>query len=148
MKSAKTAFILFFCDELRDKYGPEVHHLVEEAETLLVDRQGLVVNGVYPTGGMWDDKANTLMRLQPGYAGQKVEPSSDSSQYVPWLTHTHTHPNSFRTVRIAVLVVIRDGTKAWARAKDRAPRAKEQRAKDRAPRAKEQRAKARAWVLV
>ena len=51
MKSAKIAFIPSLCDELREKCGPEVHHLIEEAEKLLVDRQGWVVIGVYPTGG-------------------------------------------------------------------------------------------------
>ena len=72
MKSAKTAFIPSLCDELREKCGPEVHHLIEEAENLLVDRQGWIVIGVYPTGGMWDAKADGLMRLQPGYAGQRL----------------------------------------------------------------------------
>ena len=72
MRRAKTAFIPSLCDELREKCGPEVHHLVEEAENLLVDRQGWVVIGVYPTGGMWDDKPDGLMRLQPGYAGQRL----------------------------------------------------------------------------
>ena len=32
MRRAKTAFIPSLCDELREKCGPEVHHLVEEAE--------------------------------------------------------------------------------------------------------------------
>ena len=76
MKSARTAFIPSpLCDELREKCGPEVHHLVEEAENLLVDRQGWVVIGVYPTEGMWDDKADGLMRLQPGCTGQRLATS-------------------------------------------------------------------------
>ena len=28
--------------------------------------------GVYPTGGMLDDKPDELMRLKPGYAGQRL----------------------------------------------------------------------------
>ena len=72
MRRAKTAFIPSLCDELREKCGPEVQHLVEEAENLLVDRQGWVVIGVYPTGGMMDDKPDGLLRLQPGFAGQRL----------------------------------------------------------------------------
>ena len=72
MRRAKTAFIPSLCDELREKCGPEVQHLIEEAENLLVDRQGWVVIGVYPTGGMMDDKPDGLLRLQPGFAGQRL----------------------------------------------------------------------------
>ena len=67
VRKAKIVFIPSFCDEFREKCGPEVHHLVEEAENLLVDRQGWVVIGVYATAGMWDDKPDGLMRLQPGH---------------------------------------------------------------------------------
>ena len=42
MRRSKTAFIPSLCDELRDKCGPEVHRLVEEAGNLLVDRQARV----------------------------------------------------------------------------------------------------------
>ena len=72
MRRAKTAFIPSLCDELREKCGPEVQHLIEEAENLLVDRQGWVVIGVYPTGGMMEDKPDGLLRLQPGFAGQRL----------------------------------------------------------------------------
>ena len=71
MRRVKTAFIPSFCDELREKCGPEVQHLIEEAENLLVDQQGWVV-GVYPTGGMMEDKPDGLLRLQPGFAGQRL----------------------------------------------------------------------------
>ena len=46
-KEPQTALIPSFCDELKEKCGPEVHHLLEEAENLLVDRQGWVVVGLY-----------------------------------------------------------------------------------------------------
>ena len=47
----KTAFIPSLCDELREKCGPEVQHLIEEAENLLVDRQGLGGDRCLSDGG-------------------------------------------------------------------------------------------------
>ena len=49
-KGAKTASIPSFIQELRDRTGPEVNQLVEELDTLLCERQGWVVLGVFPTG--------------------------------------------------------------------------------------------------
>ena len=31
--------------------GPEVTHLIEEAENLMIDREGWVLLGVFPTAG-------------------------------------------------------------------------------------------------
>ena len=87
VRRAKTAFIPSLCDELREKCGPEVTHLIEEAENLLVDRQGWVVIGVYPTGGMMDAKPDALMRLQPGFAGQCL--SHVLAQASRYLADTH-----------------------------------------------------------
>ena len=72
LRAAKTAFIPTFIDELKDKCGPEVTHLIEEAENLFIDRQGWVLIGVFPTGGNFNDVPDGLMRLQPGYAGVRM----------------------------------------------------------------------------
>ena len=69
LRAAKTAFIPSFVDELKEQSGPEVAHLIEESENLLVDRQGWVLLGVFPTGGHFNDVPDGLLRLQPGYAG-------------------------------------------------------------------------------
>ena len=65
------SFIPTFIDELKEKSGPEVTHLIEEAENL-IDRQGWVLIGVFPTGGNFNDVPDGLMRLQPGYAGARM----------------------------------------------------------------------------
>ena len=52
-----------FVDELKEQLGPEVTHLIEEAENLLVDRQGWALLGVFPTGGHFNDTPDGLMRL-------------------------------------------------------------------------------------
>ena len=57
LRSAKTSFIPTFIDELKEKSGPEVTHLIEEAENLLIDRQGWVLIGVFPTGGNFNERA-------------------------------------------------------------------------------------------
>ena len=51
LRSAKTSFIPTFIDELKEKSGPEVTHLIEEAENLLIDRQGWVLIGVFFSHG-------------------------------------------------------------------------------------------------
>ena len=71
-KVAKRAFIGGFVHELREKCGAEVNHLLDEAEGLLAERDGWGVLGVYPTGGMWGDVPDGLLRLQPGYVGDRV----------------------------------------------------------------------------
>ena len=72
LRSAKTSFIPTFIDELKEKSGPEVTHLIEEAENLLIDRQGWVLIGVFPTGGNCNEVPDGLVRLQPGYAGARM----------------------------------------------------------------------------
>ena len=72
LRAAKTAFIPSFVDELKEQSRPEVTHLIEEAENLLVGRQGWVLLGVFPTGGNFNDTPDGLMRLQPGYAGSRM----------------------------------------------------------------------------
>ena len=72
LRAAKTSFIPTFIDELKEKCGPEVTHLIEEAENLFIDRQGWVLIGVFPTGGNFNEVPDGLMRLQPGYAGVRM----------------------------------------------------------------------------
>ena len=72
LRAAKMVFIPRFVDELKEQSGPEVAHLIEEAENLLVDRQSWVPFGVFPTGGNFNDTPDGLMRLQPGYAGSRM----------------------------------------------------------------------------
>ena len=71
-KGAKTAFIPSFVQELRDKTGPEVAQLIEELDTLVCERQGWVLLGVFPTGGMMGEFPDGLIRLQPGGVGNRV----------------------------------------------------------------------------
>ena len=72
LRAAKTAFIPSFVDELKEQSGPEVTYLIEEAENVLVDRQGWVLLEVFPTGGNFNDTPDGLMRLQSGYAGSRM----------------------------------------------------------------------------
>ena len=68
---AKRAFIGAFFQELKEHCGPEVTHQIEEAEGLLADRNGWGVVGVYPTGGSLDESPDGLLRLQPGFVGNR-----------------------------------------------------------------------------
>ena len=86
-KGAKTAFIPSFVQELRDKTGPEVAQLIEELDTLLCERQGWVLLGVFPTGGMMGEFPDGLMRLQPGGVGNRV--STLCSQVSMYLAESH-----------------------------------------------------------
>ena len=87
LRAAKTAFIPSFVDELKEQSGPEVAHLIEESENLLVDRQGWVLLGVFPTGGHFNDVPDGLLRLQPGYAGSRL--SHILAQASRYLADTH-----------------------------------------------------------
>ena len=69
---AKRAFIGSFFHELKEHCGAEVMRHLEEAEGLLADRNGWGVVGVYPTGGSLDDAPDGLLRLQPGYVGNRA----------------------------------------------------------------------------
>ena len=77
----------FFVQELRDKSGPEVTQLVEELDTLLCERQGWVLLGVFPTGGMMGEFPDGLLRLQPGGVGNKV--STLCSQISLYMADSH-----------------------------------------------------------
>ena len=87
LRAAKSAFIPSFVDELKEQSGPEVAHLIEEAENLLVDRQGWVLLGIFPTGGHFNDVPDGLLRLQPGYAGSRL--SHVLAQASRYLADTH-----------------------------------------------------------
>ena len=50
-KLAKSAFIAALVAELKDKAFAEATHCIDEVETLLCENQGVVVVGVFPTGG-------------------------------------------------------------------------------------------------
>ena len=49
-KLAKQAFIAAFVHEFRDKAFAEATHVLEEAETLLCENNGVMVVGIFPTG--------------------------------------------------------------------------------------------------
>ena len=49
-KFAKQAFIASFVSGIKDKAFPEATNVVQEAETLLCENNGVVVVGVFPTG--------------------------------------------------------------------------------------------------
>ena len=69
---AKRAFIGAFFHELKEHCGAEVTHHLDEAEGLLSDRNGWGVVGIYPTGGSMDDAPDGLLRMQPGYVGNRA----------------------------------------------------------------------------
>ena len=69
---AKRAFIGAFFQELKEHCGPEVTHHLDEADGLLSDRNGWGVVGIYPTGGSMDDAPDGLLRMQPGYVGNRA----------------------------------------------------------------------------
>ena len=50
-KLAKQAFIAAFIHEFRDTEFAEATHVLEEAETLLCENNGVVVVGIFSTGG-------------------------------------------------------------------------------------------------
>ena len=62
----------FFFQELKEHCGAEVTHHLQEAEGLLADRNDWGVVGIYPTGGSMDDAPDGLLRMQPGYVGNRV----------------------------------------------------------------------------
>ena len=50
-KLAKQAFIASFMTDLEDKAFPEATHVIEETESFLCEAHGVVVVGIFPTGG-------------------------------------------------------------------------------------------------
>ena len=63
-KLAKQVFIAAFVHEFRDKAFAEATHVLEEAETLLCENNGVVVVGVFPTGGHHGTHPDGVLRLQ------------------------------------------------------------------------------------
>ena len=47
-------------------------HVVDEAETLLCENQGIVVVGVFPTGGHLGPVPDAVLRLQASHAGGRI----------------------------------------------------------------------------
>ena len=68
----KTAFIASFFTDLCEHCGPEAGALIDEAENLFAERMGYALIGVYPTGGSRDDAPDGVMRLQPGWLGDRI----------------------------------------------------------------------------
>ena len=83
-KLAKTAFIAALIAELKDKAFAEATHCIEEAETLLCENQGVVVVGVFPTGGHLGTAPDGILRLQPSWAGGRIAYLlSTAGRYLP-----------------------------------------------------------------
>ena len=62
--------------------GPEVTQLVQELDTLLCERQGWVLLGVLPTGGMLGDFSDGLLRFQGGVGNRVSKLCSQISLYL------------------------------------------------------------------
>ena len=71
-KLAKQAFIAAFIHEFRDKAFAEATHVLEEAETLLCENNGVVVVGIFPTGGHHGTNPDGVLRLQATWAGGRI----------------------------------------------------------------------------
>ena len=69
---AKSAFIAAFMAELKENTGAEANASLAEAETLICDDNGLVVVGVFPTGGHLGQCPDAILRLQPTWAGSRL----------------------------------------------------------------------------
>ena len=70
-KLAKQAFIAAFVHEFRDKAFAEATHVLEE-ETLLCENNGVVVVGIFPTGGHHGTNPDAVLRLQATWAGGRI----------------------------------------------------------------------------
>ena len=71
-KLAKQAFVASFIAELRNQCFAEATHVVDEAETLLCENNGVVVVGVFPTGGHLGPVPDAVLRLQASHAGGRI----------------------------------------------------------------------------
>ena len=58
--------------ELKENTGAEANASLAEAETLICDDNGLVVVGVFPTGGHLGQCPDAILRLQPTWAGSRL----------------------------------------------------------------------------
>ena len=83
-KLAKSAFIAALVAELKEKAFPEATHCIDEAETLLCENHGVVVVGIFPTGGHLGTAPDGIMRLQPSWAGGRIAYLlSTAGRYLP-----------------------------------------------------------------
>ena len=71
-KLAKGAFIAASFAELKEACIAEAHCAINEAETLAVEHEGLVVVGIFPTGGNWVGTADAVLRLQSSWVGGRI----------------------------------------------------------------------------
>ena len=71
-KLAKGAFIAAFFAELKDSCTAEANWAINEAENLAVEHEGLVLVGIFPTGGNRDGMADAVLRLQSSWVGGRV----------------------------------------------------------------------------
>ena len=71
-KLAKSAVIAAFFAELKELCTAEANWAINEAETLACEQAGLVVVGIFPTGGSWEGTADAILRLQPTWVGGRV----------------------------------------------------------------------------
>ena len=69
---AKSAFIAAFIAELKENTGAEANAALAEAETLMCDDNGLVVVGVFPTGGQLGQCPDAILRLQPTWSDSRL----------------------------------------------------------------------------
>ena len=68
LTGAKAAFLTAFVRELRDHSGAMCEALTEELETHLSEHSGLVVVGLFRTGGVTDGVPDAMLRLQNCYS--------------------------------------------------------------------------------
>ena len=71
-KLAKGAFIAAFFAELKEACTAEANWAINEAENLAVEHDGLVLVGIFPTGGNRDGMADAVLRLQSSWVGGRV----------------------------------------------------------------------------
>ena len=58
--------------ELKDSCTAEANWAINEAENLAVEHEGLVLVGIFLTGGNRDGMADTVLRLQSSWVGGRV----------------------------------------------------------------------------
>ena len=73
--------LLFFFAELKDACTAEANWALQEAETLAVEHEGLVVVGIFPTGGHWEGTADAVLRLQSSWVGGRISYCTDCSRH-------------------------------------------------------------------
>ena len=69
---AKSAFIAAFIAEMKENTGAEANASLAEAENLICDDNGLVVVGLFPTGGQLGQCPDAILRLQPTWTGARL----------------------------------------------------------------------------